>query len=237
VPDGEPTLDSNLGKSIDLLRPLGTKIAVISNASLLRQKSVQDDLGKADWVSLKIDAVSQDIWRRINRPHRDLDLSRILEAMRQFSADYTGKLVSETMLLHGINDSQDTIREIAAFMGKLKPAKSYLSIPTRPPAEAAVYPADENILNMAYHLFSDKVQEVELLSGYEGKAFSFTGNVEEDLLNIVAVHPMRSEAVRDFLAKAGADWAIIDKLVDQNLLFTTEYEGKIFYLRRLKTTN
>ena len=31
VPDGEPTLDRNLGKTIELLRPLGSKIAVISN--------------------------------------------------------------------------------------------------------------------------------------------------------------------------------------------------------------
>ncbi len=98
------------------------------------------------------------------KPGADL-VGRVWEVWKT-DADYTGKLVSETMLLHGINDSQDTIREIAAFMGKLKPAKSYLSIATRPPAEAAVYPADENVLNMAYHLFSDKVKEVELLSGY-----------------------------------------------------------------------
>jgi len=36
VPDGEPTLDINLGKEIELLKPLGIKIAVISNASLVK---------------------------------------------------------------------------------------------------------------------------------------------------------------------------------------------------------
>ena len=34
VPDGEPTLDINLGREMELLRPRGIKIAVISNASL-----------------------------------------------------------------------------------------------------------------------------------------------------------------------------------------------------------
>ncbi len=74
VADGEPTLDINLGKEIDLLKPLGIKIAVITNASLVGRKDVQDNLCKADWVSLKIDAVNKDIWRKINRPHKFLEL-------------------------------------------------------------------------------------------------------------------------------------------------------------------
>ena len=35
VPDGEPTLDVNLDKEIELLRALGIQVAVITNASLL----------------------------------------------------------------------------------------------------------------------------------------------------------------------------------------------------------
>jgi wyosine [tRNA(Phe)-imidazoG37] synthetase (radical SAM superfamily) len=234
VPDGEPTLDINLGRAIDLLRPLGTKIAVISNASLIWQKNVRNDLAKADWVSLKIDAVAKDIWRHINRPHHDLDLSIILEAMLQFAEKYEGKLVTETILISGVNDSPGDIKKVADFLAQLKPAKAYLSIPTRPPAERWVHPPVENVLNMAYQVVSKRVKDVECLFGYEGNTFSLTGNVEEDLLNIVAVHPMQEEAVRKFLAKAGADWALIDNLVVQDRIFTTDYEGKKFYLRRLK---
>ena len=234
VPDGEPSLDINLVRAIDLLRPLGVKIAVISNASLIWQKSVRNDLSKADWVSLKIDAVPKDIWRQINRPHHDLELSIILEAMLQFAEKYEGELVTETMLIHGVNDSLGNIKEVAGFLGKLKPAKAYLSIPTRPPAEIWVHPPVENVLNMAYQVVSERVKDVECLFGYEGNAFSLTGNVEEDLLNIIAVHPMQEEAVWEFLAKAGADWALIDNLIVQDRLFATDYEGKKFYLRRLK---
>jgi len=35
VPNGEPTLDVTLGRTIELLKPLGIRIAVITNASLL----------------------------------------------------------------------------------------------------------------------------------------------------------------------------------------------------------
>jgi len=234
VSDGEPTLDINLGRAIDLLRPLGAKIAVISNASLLWQENVRNDLAKADWVSLKVDAVSKDVWRRIDRPHRGLNPAIILEAMLRFAEEYEGELVTETMLVRGVNDSPDDIKQVADLLGQLNPAKAYLSVPTRPPAERWVSPPAENVLNMAYQVVSKRVEDVECLFGYEGNAFSLSGNVEEDLLNIVAVHPMQEEAVRKFLAKAGADWALIDNLIVQDRIFATDYEGKRFYLRRLK---
>ena len=73
VPDGEPTLDINLGKAIMLLKSLDVPVGVITNGSLLWRDDVREALGKADWVSLKIDAVQEGIWRQINRPHKDIE--------------------------------------------------------------------------------------------------------------------------------------------------------------------
>jgi len=53
VSDGEPSLDINLGRVIKLLKPLGIKIAVISNALLIWREEVREELCGADWVSLK----------------------------------------------------------------------------------------------------------------------------------------------------------------------------------------
>ena len=58
VSDGEPTLDINLGHAIQLLKPLGIKIAGITNASLIWREDVREELLKADWVSLKMDSVT-----------------------------------------------------------------------------------------------------------------------------------------------------------------------------------
>ena len=59
VPDGEPTLDTNLGEEIEMLKPLGIKIAVISNASLIWDEAVREELLKADWVSVKVDSLDE----------------------------------------------------------------------------------------------------------------------------------------------------------------------------------
>jgi len=79
VSDGEPTLDSNLGKEIELLNSLDIKTAVITNASLIWREDVRQDLQKADWVSLKVDTVNKEVWHKIDRPHKSLNLEEILD--------------------------------------------------------------------------------------------------------------------------------------------------------------
>jgi wyosine [tRNA(Phe)-imidazoG37] synthetase (radical SAM superfamily) len=202
VADGEPTLDSSLGHEMELLRPLGIKIAVISNASLITDAGVRADLLKADWVSLKVDSVSGEAWRKVNRPHGSLQLAPILESAVEFG-------------------------------GRLQPDVSYISIPTRPPAEErARAPAEEGI-NRAWQILSQQLDHVEYLIGYEGDGFAFTGDVESDLLSITSVHPMREDAVREFLAKADADWGTVRRLMNENRLVETPYGGRKFYVRKL----
>ena len=234
VSDGEPTLDANLGYEIDLLKSLGIKIGVITNASLVFREDVRADLMKADWVSLKFDSISKMSWRKINRPHRELELGLILEGMLDFSKIFPGELVTETMLVQGIGIDADILNKMADFLVRLNPAKAYLAIPTRPPAENWVRaPAPEDI-NVAFQVFREKLDQVEYLIGYEGNAFAFTGNVEEDLLSITSVHPMRESAVCEFLKKAGADGSVVHQLIAQSKLVETEYAGQKFYLRNFK---
>jgi wyosine [tRNA(Phe)-imidazoG37] synthetase (radical SAM superfamily) len=233
VPDGEPTLDIRLGQEIELMKPLGIPIAVITNASLIWRQDVRDDLMRADWVSLKVDAVEEKTWRQVSRPYGSLALASILEGALEFARAYQGELATETMLVAGINDGEGHLGTVADFLARLQPAASYLAIPTRPPAEKWVRAPDEATLNRAYQILNEKVGRVEYLVGYEGNAFAFTGDVEEDLLSITAVHPMREDAVTAFLAQAGAAWAAVHRLLAEDQLVETDYGGHRFYLRKL----
>jgi wyosine [tRNA(Phe)-imidazoG37] synthetase (radical SAM superfamily) len=233
VPDGEPTLDRNLGRTIRMLRPLDIPIAVISNASLIWDEQVQEALAQADWVSLKVDAAVASAWHRVDRAHRGLDFTAILQGALAFSRIFEGELVTETMLVRDVNDGTGEMRGVAGLLHLLNPATAYLAIPTRPPAEPWVRAPEETVLNRAYQIVGEQVASVELLIGYEGNAFACTGDVPQDLLSITAVHPMREEAVRAFLARAAADWSVVAGLLDGGLLVETAYRGKRFYLRGL----
>ena len=192
---------------------------------------------KADWVSLKVDSTRDQIWRKLDRPYGTLQLARILHGMLEFAQNFPGELVTETMLVEDVNDDAEHLDEVAGFLAQLKPAVAYLSIPTRPPAEGWVRAPGEEVINRAHQILSKKVGQVEYLIGYEGNAFAFTGDVEQDLLSITAVHPMREGAVNEFLTRAGADWAVVQRLIDGGQLVKTDYEGKSFYMRKLHMTN
>ena len=233
VPDGEPTLDLNLGRTIDLIRPLGIKIAVITNSSLIWREDVRDELARADWVSLKVDSVREDVWRRIDRPHGKLSLSQILDGAFAFSESFAGRLVTETMLVEGVNESTELLEELASFLARLRPETTYLAIPTRPPAEADVHAPDEAGITRAWSILSGALDNVEYLTGYEGNTFFSDGRVDDDLLSITSVHPMRADAVDALLARRGADRSVVQKLVDKGELIEVEYGGQMFLTRKL----
>ncbi len=234
VPDGEPTLEANLGEEIELVSELGIDVAVISNASLISEPEVRDNLGKADWVSLKVDAVSEAIWDGVNRPAGNLQLEDILDGIEAFSDQFDGTLATETMLIDGINDESDEIKHIASFLDTVSPDEAYIAVPTRPPAEDWANPASEEKINKAYREFNKKVNDVEYLLGYEGNQFSSTGNFREDLLSITAVHPMREEGVQELLRKTGSDKRLVEELVAKGILVKNEFEDSVYYMRKLE---
>ena len=233
VPDGEPTLDAELGRVIEALKSFGVKIAVITNGSLLWRVDVRAELMNADWVSLKLDAVSDKTWRSINRPYHALELERIIEGMYAFAKVFKGMLVTETMLVKEVNDSDDIIELVGKVLERLHPAKAYVLTPTRPSAEEWVEPVGEDMLARACRILRTFAPAVECIGGYEGNEFSYTGELEKELLDITSVHPMREDAVRELLAKANADWTVVQRLLDTGQLVASEYQGKRFYSKNL----
>ncbi len=233
VPDGEPTLDINLGKSIEKLKPLGVPIAVITNASLIDDPQVRDELSKADLVNIKVDAITPELWKITDKPHKSLELDKILNGILIFSSQYQGILYTETMLVKDKNDSHQEIEKIAQFIGQIEPHTAYIGIPTRPPAEQ-IQPADENTLNFAFQTFKKYLDNVELLTGTDPGEFASTHDPVQDILAITAVHPMSLEALDKFMQKNNIPISALQQLVNEGKLIETVYQGKKFYVRRFK---
>ena len=235
VPDGEPTLDASLGEEIAGLKPLGIPIAVITNGSLLWRPEVRAEVGLADWVSVKVDAVAPRPWMRLDRPAARLDLARTLEGIRAFAAEYRGTLVTETMLAAGYNDDEASVRGVAEFLSGLGAARAYLLVPTRPPAESAVQPPEEAELRRACEIFHAFLPDVECLAGHETSVYGSAGPLREELLSTVLVHPMREAAVRELVRRKGGEWGEVEALLSAGALLRTEYRGESFLTRGAAT--
>lgn len=240
VPDGEPALDINLGKEItEIKNEISTKVAVITNGSLIYQDDVKDDLYNADTVSIKVDAITPEIFKRINRPHPKLKLDQILDGIVNFAKRYNGRLITESMFVKGLNDNENEIEKIANFLSGINVDTAYIAIPTRPPAESWVEPADEHTILMAHEIFSKYLEKthVELLTGYEDSSFE---SVSEDpiqgLLAITAVHPMRIDYAYKFFSERGLQpEEVISKLLEENKIIKLRHMGQEFILRKMKS--
>lgn len=231
VSNGEPTLDINLKETIEKLKGLGIKVAVITNSSLIWMDEVKSALNSADLVSVKVDSAIESKWKKINNPHRDLELERILNGVLDFSKNHAGKLITETMLVDNINDDELSIKKTAEFLSIVNPDKAYISIPTRPPASKNILPASTKSLNLAYQIFDSKNIKTEFLIDYEGNDFEGSKNIEDLILNTTSVHPMRRDAVDKLLAKAGKSWSVIENLMTENKIKVIDFGGNTFVLR------
>ncbi|WP_240986529.1 radical SAM protein [Acididesulfobacillus acetoxydans] len=233
VGDGEPTLDGNLGKTIELFRRSGRKIAVISNASLIWRDDVKDDLLLADWVSLKVDSVDINKWRTVDRPYGYLDLRDILHGIIDFARIFKGTLVTETMLVEGLNDDEKCLCQTAAYLSKIRPAKAYILVPTRPPAEKEIRRPKDDSLRAAVRIFENQSKApVECISGDEGVNFCLTEDPVADILSITAVHPVREDVIAVLLKRRQSGPEVVDKLLGEGLVKRLTHEGKSYLVRK-----
>jgi wyosine [tRNA(Phe)-imidazoG37] synthetase (radical SAM superfamily) len=232
VPDGEPTLDINLGKLIGMLKQFNIPIAIITNGTLIDNEKVREDLNMADYVSLKVDAYSVKTWRRINKPAPGLELNKIRKGMQSFAGFFKGKLTTETMLLKGINNEPGELLHIAEFISHLNPAMSYLAVPTRPTAYRNIESVDNPELVKTYEIFEKVIPDVQFLNDYEGVSFTSTGNLEQDLLSIASVHPLREEAVFALHKQTNRNINILNRLLETGQMEKINFNGHVYYLRK-----
>ncbi|MDD4637201.1 MAG: radical SAM protein [Bacteroidales bacterium] len=231
VSNGEPTLDLYLGDTIEKLKVLGIPIAVITNASLLFNSNVQDALCLADWVSVKVDSNDATIWELINRPDKSLDFERYRESVIDFSAKYTGKLMTETMLVSGINDSRNVVQQTAELLYQIQPDTAYLSIPIRPPALSTIKIPSETAMIEAHQILSEKNLQVEFLLGFEGTNTGYTGSILDDIVDICTVHPLREDTMMELLKKDNATPEILTSLIEQKYIKAVSYNSNTYYIR------
>jgi wyosine [tRNA(Phe)-imidazoG37] synthetase (radical SAM superfamily) len=118
VGEGEPTLYSGLGQLIlALQQKTETPVAVITNGALLYDRELQEELIEADIVLASMDAYDEASFKKINRPHGTLSFKQVMDGLVDFSIRCQGQLWLEMMLMAGINDDSDCLREVCGTAG------------------------------------------------------------------------------------------------------------------------
>ncbi len=80
-----------------------------------------------------LDAASERLYRKINRPHHSLTLEMLIGGLKNFRAEYGGQLWAEVMLIKGLNDGVPELKALAAVLEDIGADEIHLLLPTRPP--------------------------------------------------------------------------------------------------------
>lgn len=201
VGSGETLLSSDMGQLINGVKSM-TKIpvAVITNGSLLGEPGVAESLLMADAVLPSLDAGSDELYRKINRPQLEATFRKHIDGLRHFRMVFKGKLWVEVMLVKGLNDSEEAITSISDRLDEIGPDEVHLLTPTRPPAEKWVRPADVEALLLASSIIGRNYKILVPQEPVQDLA-SLAGSIPDSVKAIVRRHPLREDALLQLLER------------------------------------
>ena len=134
--NGEPTLYPYLDELIDEINKIknSTETLILTNSATLVDEKVFNSLLKLDQVKLSLDAVSQSVFKRIDRPHIGIEIDEIVQKVIEFSHIFKGKLFIEILFVKGLNDTKYEIEKLNEALLKMHVTRIDLGTIDRPPA-------------------------------------------------------------------------------------------------------
>lgn len=143
---GEPTLATNIGEVISEIKKITkTKIAILTNGTLLNNSSVIKDILEADVISVKLDAPNDEVLQAINRPASGINLETILQGIKKLKvaiSDGKPLLQIQTMFMP---QNKNELEGLARLLSEIEPDEVALNTPTRP------YPSGWDIITRGAH--------------------------------------------------------------------------------------
>ena len=158
---GEPTLNIKAGQLIAEIKKLtSVPVAVISNASLFCDPQVRKELLGADLIVPSLDAATDKVFLRVDRPMLPLKTEDIINGIAALKKEYRGKLWLEVMLVKGLNDDLRHIRRLKEAIDRINPDKIQLNSPVRTTAECNVSSVLKPKLNKIKQILGDKCEVI-----------------------------------------------------------------------------
>ena len=152
---GEPTLNSKIGDVIRFLKEQvpDVPVAILTNSTLFTQKQVRSDIKNAKVVIPSLDAATEKIFKKINRPFPHLHVDKIIDGLIRFRKEYSGKMWLEVFIVPGINDTKEELNILKQVIGKIKPDQVHLNTLDRPGSVSTLRAATREELEHVLDVF------------------------------------------------------------------------------------
>lgn len=196
---GEPTLFSKLGELVNWLKEnySNYKLALLTNSSLLERNDVLNEVKGIDVVLPSLDAVSQPVFEKLNRPVPGLKVESIVKGIERLLKETECKVWVETLFVKGINDSEEEVEKLGEVIHRLSPHKWQLNTVARPPAYGVEGLSFEELRRIAEKV-GYPATEIVAPSKARKRKFPFP-QLKDEVYGIVVRRPCPVEEIADAL--------------------------------------
>jgi wyosine [tRNA(Phe)-imidazoG37] synthetase (radical SAM superfamily) len=221
---GEPTLHADIGDIITFVKqehPQYT-VAVLTGGALLSDPGVRRALLGADLVIPSLDAVSEDVFRQINRSCPSVTAERVLEGLIAFRQEFSGEMWLEIFIVPGLNDTESELTRLKDAITAIRPDRVQLNTLDRPGTECWVRPVSPASLERIASFLGGMVETVPAFCE-SGAPHTVTDEVTDALLATIRRRPCTMQDLAQVLN--------LRPTVVAKFLRALEREGKVEAVR------
>ncbi len=226
---GEPTLHSHIRSVIEGIKAMtSVPIAVITNGSLLYDEEVRQDLLRADIVLPSLDAVSADVFIKINRPHPGFSVGKVIEGLVEFRKVYRGQIWLEILFCKGVNDGKEELLKMKKVVGRMQPDRIHLNTVVRPPCEKQAVPLDQKEMEEIRAFFGDKASVISEFDRHPPMVLE--RDIEQEILEILKRRPLSATDLSKGMgiSKDKLD-GYIKPLMKEGKIQSRRFGGSVYY--------
>jgi wyosine [tRNA(Phe)-imidazoG37] synthetase (radical SAM superfamily) len=225
---GEPTLNRDIGWMINEVKKMTRiPVAVLTNGSLLWDKTVREDLRQADLVIPSLDSASEEVFQRVNRPVAGLKTKTVREGLKEFCREFRGRIFLEIMLVKDVNDTPEEIKRINRSVRNLRIDKIQLNTVVRPPADPGAKPLNQRELDEVKELF-DPETEKEVIADFKRETSrAYQKDLGPAVIELLKRRPAKAEEMAVSLGVHLNEMVKhLQMLEDEKKIRRTKTEGK-----------
>lgn len=154
---GEPLLNLGISTLIRGIKEITSiPIALITNASLIKDRNIRKEILGADLILPSLDTISKETFRMTDRPCPEINIEDIIDGLIDLRREFSGKIYLEIMIVKGINDNTDDFIKFKKVILKIEPDRIHLNTPKRHTTEPGVLVPDEKTLNRIKKILGPK---------------------------------------------------------------------------------
>ncbi|MEA3443355.1 MAG: radical SAM protein [Bacteroidota bacterium] len=229
---GEPALNIRIGEILQFIKQNkpGIPVAVLTNGTMFFDKNVRKALIDADVVLPSLDAATENVFQKINRPQKELTIDKYIKGLIEFSKEFKGKIWLEIFILPDYNNSANELKEFKKLILKIKPDSIQLNTLDRPGTVSNLRGATKEEMQRVVDFWQLDNVEIIASSPERKKIQSYRNDTETAIIETISRRPCTLD---DLTKMLGIHINEINKYLDvldaEEKIETVEQERGVFY--------